>query len=250
MNINYHTHTYRCKHAEGADEEYVLHAIDNKFQKLGFSDHVPYPFCPDLSSRIRMEVSQTGDYVDSVNSLKVKYRDQIQLLLGYEMEYYKDTFSESIDYLESFGFDFLILSQHFITGESYPDFTGNLTSDKGRLQEYVKIMIEAMETGRFLYAGHPDIINYRDDMQYYKAAVKELCEAAKSLNIPLEYNILGQDEGKCYPYLPFFEIASDVGNQIILGIDAHRPTAFDNQESIRKAKQILSEIGIVPITDL
>ena len=35
---NYHTHTTRCRHAAGSDEEYVRCAIDNGLQILGFSD--------------------------------------------------------------------------------------------------------------------------------------------------------------------------------------------------------------------
>lgn len=250
MNVNYHTHTTRCKHATGTDEEYVKHAVNNQFIKLGFSDHVPFPIVPNFESTIRMDADQTKDYIASLNTLKTRYQVQIEILVGYEMEYYKDSFEESLDFIEQYGYDYLILSQHFITGETYPDFTGNLTTDKNRLKSYVEIMTEAMETGHFLYAGHPDILNYRDDMNYYKACIKELCEAAKALNIPLEYNILGQEEKKCYPYLPFFEVAADVGNKIILGIDAHRPEAFDDQAAIRRAEQALAGLGITPIEDV
>jgi transcriptional pleiotropic repressor len=37
---NYHTHTYRCGHAIGNDEEYVLEAIGLGLQTLGFSADV------------------------------------------------------------------------------------------------------------------------------------------------------------------------------------------------------------------
>ena len=43
MKVNLHTHTYRCGHAEGTEEEYVLAAIENGYVKLGFSDHTPFP---------------------------------------------------------------------------------------------------------------------------------------------------------------------------------------------------------------
>ena len=36
---NYHTHTTRCQHARGTEEEYVLQAIDTGFEILGFADH-------------------------------------------------------------------------------------------------------------------------------------------------------------------------------------------------------------------
>ena len=40
MRCNYHTHTYRCHHAKGEDEDFVLRAIDAGMTELGFSDHV------------------------------------------------------------------------------------------------------------------------------------------------------------------------------------------------------------------
>ena len=39
MIANYHTHTFRCHHALGTDEDYVTSAIANGIQILGFSDH-------------------------------------------------------------------------------------------------------------------------------------------------------------------------------------------------------------------
>ena len=38
MKTNYHTHTTRCVHATGSDEDYVLSAIKGGYQELGFSD--------------------------------------------------------------------------------------------------------------------------------------------------------------------------------------------------------------------
>ncbi|MFR5796189.1 MAG: PHP domain-containing protein [Christensenellales bacterium] len=47
MKANYHTHTARCGHATGTDEDYVLAAIEQGFDELGFSDHVPWPYRTD-----------------------------------------------------------------------------------------------------------------------------------------------------------------------------------------------------------
>ena len=44
MRTNYHTHTTRCHHATGSDEEFVLSAIKGGYQELGFSDHTPVSY--------------------------------------------------------------------------------------------------------------------------------------------------------------------------------------------------------------
>jgi histidinol phosphatase-like PHP family hydrolase len=63
VKTNYHTHTYRCKHAVGDDETYVLSAIAAGMQVIGFADHCPWPFKSGYRSDIRMEVSMLDDYV-------------------------------------------------------------------------------------------------------------------------------------------------------------------------------------------
>ena len=35
MLTNYHTHCFRCQHAEGSVEDYVMEAIMHQFDKLG-----------------------------------------------------------------------------------------------------------------------------------------------------------------------------------------------------------------------
>ena len=47
---NYHTHTSRCKHAQGTDRDYVQQAVDSGYQVLGFTDHVAGPFPMALSA--------------------------------------------------------------------------------------------------------------------------------------------------------------------------------------------------------
>lgn len=54
MKTNYHTHTARCMHAVGDDEDYVRSAIKGGFQELGFSDHSPWKYHTDFVSDIRM----------------------------------------------------------------------------------------------------------------------------------------------------------------------------------------------------
>ena len=41
---NYHTHTARCMHAIGSEEEYILAAISAGYTELGFSDHTPWHY--------------------------------------------------------------------------------------------------------------------------------------------------------------------------------------------------------------
>ena len=74
MIANYHTHTKRCHHAKGEDEQYVRAAIKAGLEIIGFSDHGPWPY-EDFASTIRMTVDEAQDYIDSVRKLREKYKD-------------------------------------------------------------------------------------------------------------------------------------------------------------------------------
>ena len=89
MLTNYHTHTTRCGHAEGTEEEYILTALRCGFKVLGFSDHTPWAYAtPGFVSRIRMLPSQLDDYVLTLRGLREKYADKLHIRIGLEAEYF------------------------------------------------------------------------------------------------------------------------------------------------------------------
>ena len=88
MKTNYHTHTTRCMHATGSDEDYVLSAIKGGYQELGFSDHTPWKYHTDYVADMRMLPEELPGYVESLRSLREKYRDQISIKIGLECEYF------------------------------------------------------------------------------------------------------------------------------------------------------------------
>ena len=90
MRTNYHTHTTRCLHATGSDEEFVLSAIKGGYQELGFSDHTPWKYHTDYVSDIRMTPEQLPGYVESLRWLQEKYKDQISIKIGLECEYFPE----------------------------------------------------------------------------------------------------------------------------------------------------------------
>ncbi len=63
MKANYHTHTMRCHHAIGSDEDYVKSAIAAGFDELGFSDHSPWNYQTDFVSHMRMKLDKFQDIV-------------------------------------------------------------------------------------------------------------------------------------------------------------------------------------------
>ena len=87
MIANYHTHTWRCRHADGTEREYVENAIKAGLKILGFSDHTPQVYPGGYRSSVKMLPSELEGYVDTVLSLKREYKDDIEIRLGLETEY-------------------------------------------------------------------------------------------------------------------------------------------------------------------
>ena len=113
MRACYHTHTKRCGHARGEDEEYVLAAIDAGVEILGFSDHAPMIYPEGYVSGFKMRPEEIEEYFSSLLSLKEKYREKIDINIGFETEYYPDLWETELDFWKKYPLDYLILGQHF-----------------------------------------------------------------------------------------------------------------------------------------
>lgn len=244
MLANYHTHTYLCKHASGNMEDYVINAITSGLQILGFSDHAPIKYSTGYQSYFKMDPEELSIYVSEVLRLKEKYKNDIKIHLGYEAEYYPLEFKNMIDVISKFPYDYLILGQHYTKNEYDGFYPGFRTEDEIILKDYVNQLICGIETGKFLYIAHPDLINYAGDENIYKEELQKLCRSAKKANMPLEYNILGLRQKRHYPNKLFWDIAAKEGNTVIIGSDAHTPVDVFDKESIERAKEEIKSMGL------
>lgn len=244
MIANYHTHTWRCNHAEGKEYEYVENAIAAGLQILGFSDHSPYTFPNGYRSWFRMGVEQLEDYVQTVLTLRRDYAGQILLPLGLEMEYYPDRISDLLPILRDQPLDYLILGQHFIGNEVNEHYSGTVTDDRRILERYTNQSIDAMQTGLFTYFAHPDLLHFTGDIPFYLAQARRLCREAKSCGMPLEINLLGILERKHYPRPLFWEIAAEEGCDVVLGRDAHFPDAMFDTRSEQTALNMVYDLEL------
>lgn len=238
MRANYHTHTWRCNHATGKEEEYVISAIQQGFDVLGFSDHTPQFFPVGYTSNIRMDTQELPNYCRIVRDLRDKYSDKIQIHVGLEVEYYPALFSDLRKAAQDQGVEYMILGQHFLGNEQNQAYTGAPTTDESILRKYCEQSMEAMQTGAFTYFAHPDLIRFKGDHAVYRKYMRRLCQEAKSCGLPLEMNLLGYWSERNYPDIRFWTLAAEEGCQAIIGWDAHAPEQLcrpDAERTMRKA---------------
>lgn len=248
MDANYHTHTSRCGHARGSDEQYVRAAIDGGFKILGFSDHVPFKGVHIPSDR--MDYEQIPAYLHSIASLKAKYAGRISILVGFEIEY----FPEYLDYYKELlqRVDYLILGQHNV---------GNLEEDLDcyandeSVRSYAQHVVQAIESGVISYIAHPDyfMLGRRDWSPVCIEAAHMICASAAARKIPLEINLNGIRYGHkpykdgsayVYPYRPFWEIAARYDTICVYGYDAHHPTTLLEHDRLDTVNAIIKDLPL------
>lgn len=241
MRYNYHTHTARCHHAVGNDREYVEAAISKGMHTLGFSDHAPYLFPDGYQSGFRMKTDQIFEYAESIRALAKEYQRDIRILCGFELEYYPDFHKEEMAFLQQVRPDYLLLGQHVIGNERHNYVTAHQHSEDFALIGYVTQVLAGLATGDFLYVAHPDIAGMRFSEDCIQQEYRRLCEGAKRMGIPLEINLLGVRDHRHYPSETFFKIAAEVGNDVILGADAHDPVSLihtGEEEALQTANNL------------
>lgn len=250
MKFNYHTHTERCGHASGSDRDYIEAAIAGGFTVLGMSDHTPYPFTNGHLPGIRMEFEDAPAYFESFHKLREEYKDQIEIFVGFETEYDPKSFSKYESLLRDLPVDYLIQGQHFLNMDPEDPPSSKRTDNVQDLIRYQELICEGIESGRFLYTAHPDLIRYTGPDAIYEKYMSKICETALRCGKPLEYNFYGYMDGRHYPTDRFYKIAAEVGCDIVLGIDAHKPSMLTDTELQQQALDHMKELGLHVLTEL
>ena len=282
---NYHTHTLRCTHATGTEEQMVLKAIEEGYKVIGFSEHVPLPYirwhmikalpfairgfwtvlswgkCFLLNGPgMRMPYPEKKEHLKVLRELKEKYKDQIEILIGFECEYLKDYLKYYQKMIDTKEVDYLIFGHHYHQYAVSKRYYGRPHLSVKDIRLYVSEAKKAFKTGMFKYFAHPDLFmnGYLDWNEEVEGLAEELCIAAKEYHIPLEINAGGMrrstvtiNERECYVYpnIYFWEVASRVGNDVIIGMDAHAPSHL-NKKDYQKLVDFATKLNLNIITTL
>ena len=249
--FNYHTHTYRCGHADFnmKDEDFIIELINKGFNEMAFTDHVPSNDDIDNQRYMRMRYEEKDEYLNSIKSLKDKYKDKIDIKVGFEIEYLPSKLEYLLELKKET--DILVLGQHYIVGdEGFKKFRHQEFSDSD-LIKYAEHICEAMEKGIPDIIVHPDLYMLaRDKFGKVETIVANMIlKSAEKYKIPLEINLtephlyLANRKGKIvYPCKEFWYIASKYNVKVLYGIDAHYKEQIRfYEDSIDLANKIIGE---------
>jgi histidinol-phosphatase (PHP family) len=229
---NFHTHTYRCKHAQGEVEDYCKDAVRRGMKTLGFSDHTAIP--DDRWLSLRMSYAELPGYCAAIDQARLDF-PELHILKGMECEYVPEFHSFYTDELfGQYGFDYLVGGAHLYFGEGkWLNAYGEIETPK-RLREFAKYTIDMMRTGLFDFIAHPDLfgVHYATWDADALACSRDILAAAAELGVGMEINALGlrkqaykkeDNPYPLYPWIPFWEEAASYDVRVIVNSDAHRP---------------------------
>ncbi len=241
---NYHSHTFRCKHAAGDAVDYVREVHSKGVSVYGISDHAPVP--DGRFPHVRMDLDELNDYEHAVQKAQAMFPD-IVVLLGLECEYFPEfhAFYEE-ELLGKREYDYLFGAGHYtpLHGEWWNSFMRINTTDL--LAAYSRYLAEMMETGLFEFIAHPDIFGCCNETwnKDLTACSRDILSAAEETGTPLEINGYGMRKPPMrtavgtrhqYPWLPFWELAAEYNITVVCNSDAHHPEhALANLGACRK----------------
>lgn len=251
MRGNYHTHTYRCKHASGEVKDYAKAAVEAGLSILAITDHTPLPDNKWLN--MRMDISELEHYCAAIDVAQACF-PQLVLLKGMECEYskaYHAFFAEEL--LQIRTFDFLSASAHYFPCHGGWESGWDRITGKDELAAYAEYLVTMIKTGLFDYVAHPDMFgsSYPSWDEEAAACSRYILEAAEACRVALEINSYGFRKGMArtrdglrfmYPWEPFWELASRYDIPVTVNSDAHSPS--DIVGKVEEASQIAARYGL------
>lgn len=224
---DYHVHTAFSCDSDAPMEEMLKTAIDKGLNEIAFTDHVDfdprYPF------------TNYNEYIDFINTLKDKYKNQINVVFGVEVGLENQWADKINSFIKEYPFDFVIGSSHAVeTLDVYFDqkkYFQDRTKEQAYTIYFQEMLKNIQKCNGFCVYGHLDFITrygmYDDNsLKYsdYRDLIDNVLKALIERGRGIEINTSGFKYGieNTYPSLDIVRRYRELGGEIItVGSDAH-----------------------------
>ncbi|RRK11489.1 histidinol-phosphatase HisJ [Lactiplantibacillus garii] len=260
MLMDGHTHTELCPHGSGeATEKMVQRAIQLGLQRYCITEHAPLPPAlqtelagsPEGYSEASLRVDQVAEYLQLAGELKRRYAAQIDISVGFEVDYLPGYEDWTRRFLNQYGPQTQenILSVHFMRGArekfwcvdlSPTDFQAGfgqwLATPQRLFEQYYRTIRASVQADLGAFApqriGHMSLVRKYQD---YFGLTEPLDTANLTLvdqtlglihqqHCQLDLNLAGLYKPYCndfYPGSQILERAQRLGIPLVYGSDAH-----------------------------
>ncbi|PAE17034.1 histidinol phosphatase [Virgibacillus sp. 7505] len=247
---DFHVHTQYCQH--GADdkmEAYILQAIEKGLTHLSFTEHAPLPesFTDPAPHRdSTMDRNQVEAYVMEGKALQKQYKNELQINIGFEVDYIRGYEQETQTFLDTYGpeMDDGILSVHMLQAPDKSFFCIDYSEDEferaadafGGLLPVYKAYYDNLQSSIEADLGHfkPRRIGHITLIQKFQLAYQKpasfseeqthILELIKRKGYELDVNTAGLYKPLCkeiYPPVELIAHAAKMGIPLVPGSDSH-----------------------------
>jgi histidinol-phosphatase (PHP family) len=232
---DFHTHTARCGHAGGRDEEYIEAAIERGLTAIAVTDHVPFYWLPPerYDPTLAMAADELPRYVDAVLALRERYAGRVEVLLGLEADFIAGHEEALARLLERHPFDVVLGSVHWLgdwlvdAPSSLPRYRQGQDEVERIWDEYATQLIAAARSGLFDVLSHLDLpkkFGFRSQAPF-AGRLGEVVEAVAAGGCAVELSSAGRRKpvGEDYPADGVVAALAAARVRFVLSSDAHAP---------------------------
>lgn len=258
-----HSHTQFCPHGDGSKLTSMLEkAIQLGFESYCVTEHAPLPldFAKNFGgpkediTTASLTFQQVPAYLALVKELKTKYSQQIEVKVGFELDYLNGYEADRQAFLAKYGseIDEVILSVHYLEGkdgkfygidyspsELVQGFKPWLTDSQGLYRKYLLQVLASVQVNwqfaKVIRIGHMSLIKkFREKFNLATefspanmALIQQILQVMKQRNWQLDFNTAGLRKPYChefYPGMQVYQQARLMDIKMCYGSDAHSVT--------------------------
>lgn len=253
-----------CTHAKDSLEAVVAAYISKGFDWVGITEHMPavddrfvYPDESEAGLDAASMHLRFSHFFKTATELREQYADQIQLLVGFETEYYPGAKASILLLADTWHPDYLVGSLHHV-GDMEIDYSRTKYFEAANAfggidQMYCRYFDEQYD---MILSIKPSVIGHFDlirifDQDYrtrlttpaiWQKVLRNL-DLIKELDLILDFNLAGYNKPAAEPY-PTREIllaALDKGIAVVPGDDSHGVATVG--QHFNRGVQLLSDLG-------
>lgn len=253
-----------CSHATDSLEDVIQAYIDKRFTWVGITEHIPphsdrflYPEEIQAGLDARETYRRFEQYVSTCRQLQSRYRSQLELFVGCELEAYEGAIPFARQLMDTFQPDYVVGSLHHVDNIGF-DYSVELYRSavraSGGLEElycsYFDAQFEMITAFEPQVIGHFDLIRLFDDDYKSRLALPAVSERIgrnlaliKELDLTIDCNVRALSKGAAEPYptRDILQQAVNMGISIVPGDDSHGADTVG--ENIDEAIRILLKLG-------
>jgi histidinol-phosphatase (PHP family) len=259
---NYHCHSF-FSDGQSEAENFVKKAVDLHMKSMGFSEHGPLPF--KTLWNIKRENIEL--YINEIERLKQKYKGQIEIYTGMEIDYIAMYTNEITQMIPLKKLDFTIGSIHFlgflsdgnawnIDGEPemfergfHEVYSGN---GKALIDNFFSETVRMVDSLKPNIIGHIDKIKmhntgnkyFDENAPYYINAIHDALDCIKKKDCIVELNTRGlykHTDKLSYPSSWILKLMNEKRIRTTLSSDSHKPEELVKE--FEYANDLLIEAG-------